>query len=82
MPDQSAFQNSPVEKSSSSSTALAAVPVSEPRSERALGAGTSRATGRPCLVISISSPAAASSSSRRIVAFASVAVTCLGIWPL
>lgn len=47
-----------------------------------LGAGTSRATGRPCLVISISSPAVASSCNRSIVAFASVAVTCLTMWPL
>ena len=75
-----AFQVSAVENRASSFTAVIATPSNEPLRERAPDAGTRRATGRPCLVISISSPAAASSKRRRIVAFASVAVTCLAIW--
>ena|SRR6187551_2209182 len=74
-----AFQVSPVENNCSSSTAVTATPSNEPLRERAPDAGTRRATGRPCLVISISSPAAASFKRRRIVAFASVAVTCLAM---
>src|SRR5215207_6203757 len=67
-------QVAPVLNSSSSSAALIATPVNLPF--RALGplAGTRRATVRPCLVISISSPAATASSTDRILAFTSVAV--------
>lgn len=77
---QAAFQRSPVENNCSSLPAVIAMPSAEPFNERAPEAGTRRATGCPCRVISISSPAAASSKRRRIVAFASVAVTCLDIW--
>lgn len=48
----------------------------EPLSDREPDAGTSRATGRPWRVVSISSPAAASSRRQSIFALATVAVTC------
>src|SRR2546422_7076986 len=75
-------QDAPVVKSSSSPAALIATPANRPF--RACGpvAGTRRATTRPCLVISTSSPAATSSSTARIFAFASVAVIFWVIWSL
>src|SRR5262245_36331310 len=67
-------QVAPVLNSSSSSALLIATPVSLPFRVWGPLAGTRRATVRPCLVISISSPAATSSSRERILAFTSVAV--------
>src|SRR5215216_2364310 len=67
-------QVAPVLNSSSSSPALIATPVSLPFRAWGPFAGTRRATVRPCLVISISCPAATASSRERILAFTSVAV--------
>ncbi|COY63877.1 Uncharacterised protein [Mycobacterium tuberculosis] len=66
-------------KISSSSTAAIATPENRPFSACGPVAATSRATVRPCLVISISSPWATSSSKERIFAFTSVAVIFLVI---
>lgn len=79
---QASSQASPVVKRSSSSAAVIATPVRLPLSACGPVAGTRRATVRPCLVISTSSPAATSSSRERIFAFASVAVNLLDIWSL
>ena len=67
-------QSAPVEKRSSSSAALTATPESRPLRPAGPPAGTRRATGRPLLVMSTSSPAATSSSRARMRAFTSVAV--------
>src|SRR5207237_3190075 len=57
-----------------------AMPANLPLSACGPPAGTSRATARPCLVISTSPPAATSLSRASIFALASVAVTLLVIW--
>src|SRR2546421_8103093 len=79
---QGRSHGTPVAKSSSSVATVLAMPAR--LAFKAFGplAGKSRATVRPCFVISTSSPPSTSSSRARILAFTSVAVSLLDMGSL